>query len=194
MTYFSKVAYTGNGTNTEFVVPFPYLEQDDVQATVNNAPVDLAWLNASTVKIDPAPANGTAIVIFRDTDIDAPKVDYTDGSTLSELDLDASHRQEVYKLQELLDELGDLKLQLQNVMVSAGNLPAVTGADNGKILRVVSGAWAVVAPLTISQVQTNSQVDGTSFKFQKKTRANVVVIASDAESAWTDEHTGTGCA
>jgi hypothetical protein len=192
MSYFSRVSYTGNAVITDFVLPFPYLEKDDISVTVNNADTPFTWVNTSTVKIDPAPANGTAILIKRTTDVDAPKVDYADGSTLTELDLDTSHKQEVYKLQELVDHLADIDAALTSIQVVAGNLPVVTGADNGKILVVIGGAWTPVLPVPIT-VQTDSQIDGVTYKFQKKTRTNVKVVAADAESAWTDEHTGTPC-
>ncbi len=192
MTYYSKVLYTGNAVTTDFVLSFPYLEKDDVSVTVNNVSTVFTWVNDATIKVSPAPANASAIVIQRNTDIDVPKVDYSDGSTLTEKDLDASARQEVYKLQELIDELADLKTSLQNTQIIAGNLPAVTNTDNGKILVVVSGVWTVVAPTSINVV-TDYQIDGTTFKFQKKTRSNVKVVGGDAETGWTDAHTGTGC-
>ena len=33
--------------------------------------------------------------------------------------------------------------------VTVSGLPAVTASDNGKILRVVNGAWALVDPVTV---------------------------------------------
>lgn len=40
--------------------------------------------------------------------------------------------------------------QLEAIVdASDGILPTVTSSDNGKILQVVEGEWAVVAPLTL---------------------------------------------
>lgn len=192
MSYYSKVAYTGNGTTTDYVLPFPYLEKDDISVTVDNQMTAFTWVNTSTVTISPAPANASAIVIKRTTDVDAPKVDYTDGSTLTELDLDTSAKQAIYKLQEIIDIQADILASLQSITIVAGNLPPVTGADDGKILVVVSGAWTPVLPTPIA-VLTDEQIDATSFLFQKKYRTNVKVIGTDAESAWTTIHTGTAC-
>jgi hypothetical protein len=192
MTYYSRVTYTGNGSNTDFVLPFPYLEKDDISLTVNNQVTAFTWTNDSTIHVSPAPANGLVVFIKRTTDIDAPKVDYTDGSTLTELDLDTSHRQEVYKLQEIIDALADVQTALTTVQVTTGNLPVVSGGDNGKILVVVGGVWTPVLPTSIT-VLTDYQIDGTTYKFQKKNRTNVKVVGSDAESAWTDVHTGGPC-
>lgn len=192
MTYFSRVNYTGNGTTTDFVVPFPYLEQDDISVTVNNQATTFTWTNDATIHISPAPANGLVVFIKRTTDIDAPKVDYTDGSTLTELDLDTSHKQEIYALQEIVDQLTDAQTAITNISTTTGNLPTVSGGDNGSILVVVGGVWTVVQPQNITVV-TDYQVDGTTYKFQKKTRANVKVVNTDAESAWTDVHTGGPC-
>ena len=55
------------------------------------------------------------------------------------------------------------------------------------------GAWEVVYFKGLEQVvMTDFQVDAATFKLQKKTRTFFAQV-DDAESGWTDIHTGTDC-
>jgi hypothetical protein len=190
---YSTNTYSGNGDNTTFTIAFPYLEKDDVTCRVGGVLTDFSWLTDTTVEIDPAPAVGTDNVVFtRNTDIDEAKIDYSDASTLSAYDLDTQTNQLVFKIQELIDRLEEAEATITTITIEAGNLPPVTGSDNGKILLVVDGAWTKFTPETIT-VLTNYQIDGATRKFQKKSRANTIVISADDESAWTDVHTGGEC-
>lgn len=193
MPYTTEVSYTGNGTNVNFTVPFPYLEADDVLVTLNDTPTTaFSWITDTSIQFTTAPANGVHIRIYRVTDIDEPKVDYADGSTVSEKDLDTSCRQEIFALQEALTRIAALEALITSIQVTAGNLPAVDSSKNGYVLQVVSGAWTLV-PTTSVTYLTNYQVDGTTLKFQKKTQTGKVVGTPGAESAWTDVHTGHDC-
>src|SRR5688572_27193133 len=101
----SRVTYAGNGATTNFTVTFPYIAQANVKVTVNAVTQAYTWVNATTIQISPAPANGATILIVRDTQLNPAVVDYVDASTLREADLDLSVKQELYLLQELLDQI-----------------------------------------------------------------------------------------
>jgi hypothetical protein len=81
-------------------VPFPYLDVDDVKVTVDGEPVAVTWNNSSVLNISPAPIVGAIVYIQRRTNSNALLVDFTDGSTLSEKQLDLMAQQNFYLAQE----------------------------------------------------------------------------------------------
>lgn len=192
MSYITKVAYTGNGSLKEYTVPFPYLRKDDVLVYLADTLVTTyGWLTDTQIQFTTAPANAVEIRIERNTYIDESIVDYADGSTLTETDLDQSDQQQIYKDQELQEQIDELREIIDNITVVAGNLPPVDNDDNGKILIVAGGEWTLYLPTDVTAL-TNYQIDGTSYVFQKKT-TTFKAISPGTESAWTTIHTGAPC-
>jgi hypothetical protein len=104
---YSYVQYTGNGSTTNYVFSFPYLETSHIKVRVNGVITSFTFLNSSTVTISPAPANGAIIDIRRETPKDSPPVDFTDGSVLLEADLDLLAKFSLYTAQESSDGVSD---------------------------------------------------------------------------------------
>ena len=69
--------------------------------------------------------------------------------------------------------------------------------DDVVIISSVGGDYFLIVPSFVSvtkiTVMTNTQVDGSNKDLEKKSRTNVEVIDTDAESGWTVYHTGGGC-
>jgi|GEM_PF-1763489 len=101
---YSYAAYTGNGSTTQFNVTFPYIRKEHVKVYVNYVDTAYTWVNDSTVQLASAPGAGVRVEVRRITPLNAPLVDYTDGSTLVAGDLDTSNLQHLYKQQELDDD------------------------------------------------------------------------------------------
>lgn len=93
--------------NTTFTVPFPYLDADDVKVTVDGEPTAVTWNNSSVLSISPAPSVGAIVYIQRRTTSNELLVDFTDGSTLSEKQLDLMAQQNFYLAQEAFDRAED---------------------------------------------------------------------------------------
>ena len=93
--------------NQVFTVPFPYLDVDDVKVTVDGEPVAVTWNNSSVLSISPAPSVGAIVYIQRRTNSNSLLVDFTDGSTLSEKQLDLMAQQNLYLAQEAFDRTED---------------------------------------------------------------------------------------
>jgi hypothetical protein len=104
---YSYVQYTGNGSTTNYVFSFPYLETSHIKVRVNGVITSFTFLNSSTVTISPAPVNGAIIDIRRETPKDSPPVDFTDGSVLLEADLDLLAKFNLYTAQESADGVAD---------------------------------------------------------------------------------------
>ena len=100
---YSYESYTGNGSNVQFNVPFPYIAQAHVHVYVQGVEdTAFTWINASLIKTSITPPNGVKVIVKRLTPRDA-LVDFVDGTTLGEDQLDLLLTQALYLSQEALD-------------------------------------------------------------------------------------------
>lgn len=104
---YSYIRYEGNGTTTNFAFSFPYLVPSNVKVIVNGVVTPYTFLNSSTVVVEPAPAEGAQVEIRRVTVTEDPPVDFQDGSTLLETDLDLVARYNLFTVQEAIDIASD---------------------------------------------------------------------------------------
>jgi parallel beta-helix repeat protein len=112
--------YTGNGSTTLYSLSFLYLDEADVKVTLNGAPTTaFVFVNASTIQFLSAPANGTAIIIYRETDDEETKATFFAGSSIKAVDLNSNFTQFLYSIQELtarsISKLGDTLLGILNM-------------------------------------------------------------------------------
>ena len=149
MSTLSFVVYSGDGGTGPFAVPFPYLDRTHVAVKVDGVAATFTWLTDASIALDVAAPGGSAVEVRRSTPR-SPLVDFTDGSILTEADLDASALQQIYIAQEVVDlvensvTLGDdghftaagrriAFLAAPNVAQDAANkayVDAITGADH----------------------------------------------------------------
>ena len=106
--------HTGNGSTNNFAISFSFLANDEVDVTVAGVlkTLDTHYtISGSTVTFTSGntPANGAAIKFQRDTNISTKKVDFTDGSVLTETDLDTNADQVLFAQQEIIDKLGGIE-------------------------------------------------------------------------------------
>ena len=101
------MAYNGDGVTKSYAVPFGYLNRTDIYVTVDGESTEYTWLSQGNIELSTAPESGSLIKIYRDTPIDEPIVDYTDGSILPEEDLDLPIVQNMYVAQEIKDNAND---------------------------------------------------------------------------------------
>ena len=103
MSYLARVSYTGNGSTTGYALPFSYIATTHIKAYLANVETTAFTVSGSTLTFTSAPADTVAILIKRVTPTDARLVDFTDGSVLTEADLDQSADQNFYIAQESSD-------------------------------------------------------------------------------------------
>ena len=103
----SRVTYTGNGSTSQYVVPFPYLDSDHVLLKVNNVTAPFTWINPGLIKVTTTPPNGVAVFLYRSTPKDAPLVDWKPSANILENDLDTADLQTLYIAQEVYDTIED---------------------------------------------------------------------------------------
>ena len=103
--------HTGNNTAGPFSISFSYLAQSEVKVYVDGVlkTVTTHYTFPSTTTISFTsgnhPASGALIKFQRSTDVSTKRADFSDGSVLTEADLDANADQMIYSVQELIEEV-----------------------------------------------------------------------------------------
>jgi len=121
--------YSGTGSQTDFNISFPYINEDHVKVYVNYVNTAFTFEpNKSTARLASAPASGVAVEVRRITPLSSVLVDYADGSTLTAGDLDTNNLQHLYIEQELDD--------IQNKAVSLSPTTGLPTANNKRITEV----------------------------------------------------------
>ena len=157
--------HTANGTAGPYAISFSYLDQSDVDVTVNGTlqalGVKYTFTSGTQITFTSGnePANGAAIVIKRDTNISAKKVDFQDGSVLTETDLDTNTEQLLFGLQEFADKINAIEdsatsdqtnAEIRAAVEAATDSNVFTDADHSKLDGLTSSIDAVL----------NSDLDG----------------------------------
>ena len=107
--------HNGNGSTATFAISFSFLENTEVDVTVGGVlkTLDTHYtISGSSVTFTSGniPPSGTGNIKFqRDTNISAKKVDFADGSVLTETDLDNNSYQILFAQQEITDKLSGIE-------------------------------------------------------------------------------------
>lgn len=109
--------YRGNGSTTDFNVPFDYLAKKFVKVTVDSreklggdygdTTKDYFFVDKTTIRFNTAPASGTEIIIRRYTSATDRIVSFKDASVLKAKDLDVSTVQTIHIAEEGRDVIND---------------------------------------------------------------------------------------
>src|SRR5210317_303970 len=104
MSFLAQVTYTGNGSTTQYSIPFEFIDSTHVKAFIDGVETSAFTISSSTLTFTTAPANASTIRIERQTPNNQRLIDFTDGSVLTEQDLDKSADQNFYIAQEITDD------------------------------------------------------------------------------------------
>lgn len=109
--------YQGNGSTTDFSVPFDYLAKKFVKVIVDSrekfggdygdTTKDYFFVDKTTIRFNTAPASGTEIIIRRYTSATDRIVSFKDASVLKAKDLDVSSLQAYHIAEEGRDAIND---------------------------------------------------------------------------------------
>ena len=175
----TSVTYEGDGLQTVFSVPFPYRSPLHVKVLLNGIPAfnpAVYTLNSSSVVFREAPANGTAIKVFRETPGDTRLVDFQNGAVLTEADLDLSADQLFYLIQEVKENLTSL---INGEIFRIGSSQGVVDADPdlviaGLVEKMLEDANADNLQQRIADIDANAESIlqlGTDLQIQLNTLA-----------------------
>jgi len=127
---------TANGTAGPFNIGFNYLAQSEIDVTVDGVlkTLNTHYIFHSTTQISFTSGNfptvGQTIKFQRNTDISAKKVDFVDGSVLTETDLDNNTDQILFGLQEFVDELNTNVVKRDGTQTITTNLVFEGSSDD----------------------------------------------------------------
>jgi len=148
MAYTTESSYTGNGSTTDFLVTFPFLESTDVKARVNGVDTSAFTITGTTVTFTTAPPNTQAVLLYRDTDIDKAKVVYHAGSAIRAQDLNNTSKQLLYAIQEEEQSTG-------GVAFDTGN--------KGQISVNTANSWVINNDVITEAMMTNNSIDSDQY-------------------------------
>jgi hypothetical protein len=160
-------SYVGNGTNRDFVVPFPYISRNHVTVSVNGTGVPFTWLTAGTIRTDTAPANGATVRVQRTTP-STPLTDFADGDGNYEAALDIAALQPLYRVQELEDfvteaSLGGAAAVASSITFAPAGTIAATNVQ-AAIVEAMADLRAELAPKDAPALTGDVRVGGTLYR------------------------------
>lgn len=117
----ARVQYQADGQTDSFSVPFPYISKSDIKVMVDGAQVPYEFISQNSVALEAKPQAEAIVDIRRETEREDILVDYKDGSTLTETDLDKAARQSFYLAQEAFDQTGSTMAVAEDGSFSAGD-------------------------------------------------------------------------
>jgi len=187
--------HTGNGSAGPFNISFSYLSEAEVDVTVGGVlktiTTHYTFTSATQITFTSGnePANGVAIKFQRDTNISAKKVDFADGSVLTEADLDANSDQVLFAQQEIIDKLGTIEenatgdqtaAEIRTLVESASDSNVFTDADHSKLNAIEASA---TADQTAAEIRTlvESASDSNVFTDADHTKLNGIEASATAD-------------
>ena len=187
--------HTGNGTAGPFNISFSYLSEAEVDVTVGGVlktiTTHYTFTSATQITFTSGnePANGVAIKFQRDTNISAKKVDFADGSVLTEADLDANSDQVLFAQQEIIDKLGTIEenatgdqtaAEIRTLVESASDSNVFTDADHSKLNAIEASATADQTAAEIRTLVENAS-DSNVFTDADHTKLNGIEASATAD-------------
>ena len=186
--------HTGNGSTNNFAISFSFLANDEVDVTVGGVlkTLDTHYtISGSTVTFTSGntPGNGVAVKFKRNTNISTKKVDFTDGSVLTETDLDANADQVIFAQQEILDKLNTIEegatadqtdAEIRTAVENASDSNVFTDADHSKLNAIEAGA---TGDQTAAEIRTlvESATDSNVFTDADHTKLNNIEASATAD-------------
>lgn len=173
--------YSGDGSTTNYSITFEYLKQDDVKATLDGtATTAFTFANATTLSFNSAPANGAAIRIFRDTNIDSLKATFFPGSAIKAEDLNDNFTQNNFATQETDNDVIDANTTAASAVTTANS--AVTTANSAVTTANSAVTTANSAVTTANTADTNATAAVTTANTASTNATNAVNTANTAST------------
>ena len=173
--------YTGNGSTTNYSFTFEYLVQADVKATLDGtATTAFTFPNATTLAFSTAPANGVAIRIFRDTNINAINATFFPGSAIKAEDLNSNFTQNNFATQETDNEVIIANTTAASAVTTAN--AANTKSDASVTTANTASTNASAAVTTANTASTNAT---TAVNTANTASTNATTAVNTANAATT---------
>ncbi len=178
----TATTHTGNGSTNNFAISFSFLANNEVDVTVAGVlkTLDTHYtISGSTVTFTSGntPANGVAVKFQRDTNISAKKVDFQDGSVLTETDLDTNSDQVLFAQQEITDKLSGIE---EGATADQTNAEIKTAYEANSD----TNAFTDALQTKLNNIESNATADQTNAEIRAAVEA-----ASDSNVFTDNDHT-----
>ena len=181
---------SGDGTNRSFT--FEYLKQSDVKVTVAGVaktnPADWTFHNATTVKFNTAPANGSFIRIYRETADATLSATFYAGSAIKSQDLNDNFTQNLYVTQEVRDESA---LALTNSREHDGDGTYTTAIAKSTSAVATAGTASTNASAAVATANTASTNASNAVSTANTASTNATNAVNTANAATTTANTAS---
>ena len=199
----SSNSYNGDGVQTNFTITYDYIDRDFIQVYVGSVlqteGVDYSFASDTVVNINPAPPSGTNNVELRRVTSTTPVVDFSNGASLTEDDLDNAFRQPIHIAEEAVrDSIAGITLNGSHWDADARRITNVAAPVVGTDVATQDSIASQVAAASASE--TSAAADASSAAASAATAAgealNALTARTFAEAARTgaeaarDEITG----
>lgn len=95
-----EVSYTGDGSTTDFAITFDYAQSSEVYVSVDGIDTAFEFVDAGTVRIDPAPAADAGVRVYRSTDVTEMRHVFELGAPFVKRTIDENNTQLQQAIQE----------------------------------------------------------------------------------------------
>jgi len=189
--------YTGNGSTTNYSFTFPYLEESDIQVTLNGTTTTAYTLaNATTISFNTAPANSVAIRIFRDTDTTDLKATFFPGSAIRAQDLNSNLLQSLYATQESENEAASATSTSNTATTNATTAvnTANTALSNANAAVSTANTASANASAAVSTANTAASNASSAVSTANTASSNASTALTTATAAASDASTALSTA
>ena len=177
----TQTTYTGNGSATNYSFTFEYIKQADVKVTLDTvATTAFTFANATTLAFTSAPANGVAIRIFRDTDINTLNATFFPGSAIKAEDLNNNFTQSHFAVQEAVFDVDTANTLAATAITTANG--AVTTANGAVTTANSAVSTANATTATANTANTNAAAAVSTANTASTAATNAVNTANTASS------------
>ncbi len=193
----SFVLYTANGSTNQFDITFSYIEQSHIKVFVNNVEdTNFTFVNSSRIQTSSTPTNGQVVKIERNTPTSARLVDFSDGSVLTESDLDKSANQNFFIAQETTDDVSDKLGKANDGIFDAGstrikNVANPTADQDAVTKHYLENTWLSTTDkaniTSLNGVSANIALLGTSNAVSDMNTLAVADVISDMNTLATSD-------
>ena len=179
--------HTGNGTAGPFNISFSYLAESEVDVTVGGVlktiTTHYTFTSATQITFTSGnePGNGVSIKFQRDTDISAKKIDFEDGSVLTEADLDTQSDQILFGLQEFVDKTNNDLLNRDGSNTITGSLQFEGSNDDGFETQLGVTNPTADRTITLPNASGNVVLDDLAQTLTNKTISGGSLTTSNAD-------------
>jgi hypothetical protein len=180
--------YTGNGSTVLYSLSFSYLDQTDVKVSVNGTIVtNYIFATASSIQFLTAPGAGTAIRIYRETDIDQASATIFPGSAIKAQDLNDNFTQTLYAVQESNFEADSATTTANTALTTANTAISTANAATSTANTALSNSATAVSTANTASTNASNAVTtantASSNASAAVTTANAATVTANSASS-----------